>query len=137
MDVWLGTLRLVYTRYSGSGEDYDGYVLRDGCFSIVWEEASIGIAEGIIVGVGIIDAEGCGVWVQSRCCNGCRGPRGGQIVGYDCKDKQGYVVFLGQTDGGRGGGEGGAEGALEGCEWYAEVYSVVVDGGLDGVGFED
>ena len=63
MHVWLGTLRFVYTRYGCSGEDYDGYFLRDGRFSIVGEEATVGVAEGIVVGVGIIESEGCVVWV--------------------------------------------------------------------------
>lgn len=84
MNVWLGTLGLVYTRYSGRGKDYNGYVLRDGRFSIVREEARTGIPEGIIVGVSIIDGEGCIIWIKSRGCNVCRGPRGGQVVGYDC-----------------------------------------------------
>ena len=84
MNVWLGTLGLVYTRYSCGREDNDGYVLRDGRFSVVWEKARIGVAEGIIVGVSIVDGEGCVVWVSGRGCNGCRGARGGKVVGYDC-----------------------------------------------------
>ena len=63
MLVWLGTLLFFFTCYGCSGEDYDGYFLRDGCFSIVREEAAIGVAEGIVVGVGIFEGEGCVVWV--------------------------------------------------------------------------
>ena len=63
MNVRLGTLGLVYTRYGGGGEDHDGYVLRDGRFSIVWEEAGVWVAEGFIVVVGVIDGEGCVVRV--------------------------------------------------------------------------
>lgn len=69
MYVWLGTLGLVYTRYDFGGKDHDGYVLRDGRFSIVWEEGGIGVAEGIIVGGRIVDGERCVVWVQSRGCD--------------------------------------------------------------------
>lgn len=58
MNVGLGTLGLVYTRYRGGGEDHDGYVLRDGRFSIVWEEAGVWVAEGFIVVGGVIDGEG-------------------------------------------------------------------------------
>ena len=63
MDVWLGALGLVYTRYGCSGKDHDGYVLRDDRFSIVWKEARIRVAERIVVAVAIIDGEGCVVWV--------------------------------------------------------------------------
>lgn len=84
MNVWLGTLGLVYTRYRCGGKDHDGYVLCDCCFSIVWEEARIGGAKCIIVGVGIIDREGCVVRVQGRGCNGGRRAGGGQVVGNDC-----------------------------------------------------
>ncbi len=63
MNVWLGTLGLVYTRYSRGGKDDDGYVLRDGCFSVVWEKARVRVAEGIIVGVSIVEREGRVVWV--------------------------------------------------------------------------
>ena len=137
MDIRLGTLGLMYTRYGCSGEDHDRYVLRDRRLSVVGEEGRIGVTEGVIVGVGVIDWESCIVWVGGCGCDGCRGSRGGEAVGYDGQGKQGYVIFLGQTDGGRGGGKSGTKSALERCEGYAEVYGVVFDGGLDGVGFED
>lgn len=77
MDVWLGTLGLVYTRYSRSGKYHDGNFLRNGCFPIVWEDARIWIAVGIIVGVGIPGDKRRVIWVQRCGCNGCRRPRGG------------------------------------------------------------
>ena len=63
MNVWLGTLGFVYTCYNCGGKDDDGYVLRDSRFSVVWEKARIGVAEGIIVGVSIVGGEGRVVWV--------------------------------------------------------------------------
>ena len=63
MNVWLGALGLVYTRYSCGGKDDNWYVLRNGRFSIVWEKGRIGVAEGIIISVGIVDGEGCVVWI--------------------------------------------------------------------------
>ena len=137
MNVWLRTLWFVDTRYNLRGKDDDRYVLRDGCFSIVWEKGRIRIAKRIIVGVGIIHGERRVFRVKGRGCNGCRRARGCEVVGYDRQRKEGCVVFLGQADGGRGGGESGAESALEGCKGYTEVYGVIFDGGLDGVGFED
>ena len=137
MNIRLGALGLVYTRYSCSGEDHDRYVLRNRRLSVMWEEGRICAPEGIIVGVSVIDWERCIFWIRGCGCNGCRGSRGGEIVGYDGQGKQGYVIFFGQTDGGRGGGESGPKSALERCEGYAEVDGIVFDGGLDGVGFED
>ena len=137
MNVWLGTLGLVYARYSCSGENHDGYVLRDCCLSIVGEEARVWVPEGFIVAVGLVDGERCTFWVHARGCNGCRGSRGGEVVGYDGQGNQWYVVLLGQTDRSRRGCESGPESAVEGGEGYAEVYGVIFDGGLDGVGFED
>ena len=57
MDVWLGTLRLVYIRHRCSGKDYDGYVLGDGRVSIVRKESRVWVAEGIIGGAGIVGWE--------------------------------------------------------------------------------
>ncbi len=45
MNVWLGTLGLVYTRYSCGGKNDDGDVLRDGRFPVVGEKARVGVAE--------------------------------------------------------------------------------------------
>ena len=83
MNVRLGTLGFVYIRYSCSGEDDDRQVLRDCRFAVVWEEARVRVAEGVIVTVGIIDGERCILWIQACGCNGCRGSRGGEITGYD------------------------------------------------------
>ena len=94
MDVWLGTLGLVYTRYSCSGKYDDRDFLRNGCFPIVWEDASVWVAVGIDVGIGILGGKRRVIRVQGRSCNRRRRPRGGEVVGYDCKRKQGYVVFL-------------------------------------------
>lgn len=144
MDVRLRALRLVDARDGRGGEDQDGYVLRDGRFPVVGEEGRVGVAEGIVgaVGVGgggvvIVGGGGCVVWVQGRGRDGGRWAGGGQVVGYDGQREQGYVVFLRQADGGGRGGKGGAEGAVEGREGDAQVDGVVLDGGLDGVGFED
>ena len=137
MNVRLGTLGLVYARYSCSGKDHDRQVLRDCRLSVVWEEARVRVAEGVIIAVGIIDWERCFFWIKECGCNVCRGSRGGEITGYDRQGKQGYIVFLRQADGGRGGGESGSKSTVEGCEGYAEIYSVVFNGRLDGVGFED
>ena len=137
MNIWLGTLGLMDTRYSCSGKDHDRYFLSDRRLSILWEEARVWVAEGIIVAVGVVDGERCIFWVQSCGCNGCGGARGGEVIGYDGQGKQRYVVFLGQADGGRGGGKSGSESAVEWCKGDAEIYDVVFNGGLDGVGFED
>ena len=94
MDVWLGALGLVDTRYGCSGEYDDRDFLRDGCLPVVWEDARVWVAVGIVVGVGIVGVKRRVIWVQGCGCDGCRRPGGGEIVGYDCKRKQGYVVFL-------------------------------------------
>lgn len=137
MDVWLWALWLVDRCYGCSGEDHDGYVLRDSRFSVVWEEARIWVAEGIVDGIGIVEGERCGVRVWSSRYDGCRGPRGGKVVCYDSQREQRNIVFLRQADGGGGRREGGAESAVEGCERYAEINSIIVNGRLDSVGFED
>ena len=134
MNIRLGALGLVYARYSCSGKDDDRQVLRDCRLPVVWEEARVRV---IIVPVGLIDWERCIFWIKACGCNGCRGPRGGEIIGYDSQGKQGYVVFLRQADRGRGGGESGSKSAVEGCEGYTEIYSIAFNGRLDGVGFED
>ena len=137
MNVRLGTLRLVYVCYGCRGKDLDGQVLRDCRLSVVGEEAGVRVVEGVIVAMGIIGWEGYVLWIQACGCDGCRGSRGRETVGYDCQRKQGYVVFLRQADGGRRGVESGSKGAVEGCEGYAEIDGVVFNSGLDGVGFED
>ena len=137
MNVRLGTLRLVYVRYSCRGEDLDGQVLRDCRLSVVGEEARVRVGEGVIVAMGVIGWEGYVFWIQAGGCNGCRGSRGGETTGYDCQGKQGYIVFLRQADGGRGGVESGSKSAVEGCEGYAEIDSIILNGRLDCVGFKD
>ena len=137
MNIRLRALGLVYTRYGCSGKNHDRYVLRDRRLTIVGEEARVRVAERISVAVGIIGWERCVFWVQACGCDGCRGPRGGEIVRYDSQGKQGYVVFLGQADGCRRSRESGPKSAMEGCEGYAEIDGVVFDGGLDCVGFEN
>ncbi len=137
MNVWLRTLRFMYTRYSCSGKDDDGYFLGDRRLSIVGEEARVWFVEGIIAVVGIIDGEGCVFGIQSCGCNGYRRPRRGEAVCDDGQGKQGYIVFLGQAYGGRRGAESRSESAMERCERYAEVYGVVFHGRLDGVAFKD
>ena len=134
MNIWLGTLGFVDTRYSRSGKDHDGYVLCDCRLSIVWEETRVSVAEGFIA---IIDGERCVFWVQGCGCNGCRGSRGGEVVCYDCQGEQGYVVFLGQADRGRGGAVSGSKSTMEGCEGYTEIYGIIFDGGLDSIGIKD
>ena len=77
MDVWLGTLGLVYTRYSCSGKDYDRDFLRDGCLPIVWEDARVWVAVGIVVGIGILGGKRRVIRIQGCGCNRRRRPRGG------------------------------------------------------------
>ena len=137
MNVRLGTFGFVYICDCCSGKDYDRQILRNCRFSVVWEEARVRVAEGVIVAVGIIDWERCILWIQAGGCNRCRGSRGGEITGYDGQGEQGYVVFLRQANRGGGGGEGGPKSAVEGCEGYAEIDSIVFNGRLDGVGFKN
>ena len=59
MNVWLRALGFVYTRYSCSGQDHDGYILRDGRFSIMWDEDRVGVVESVMVGVCTIVGDGC------------------------------------------------------------------------------
>ena len=151
VDVRLGTLRLVDVGDCGGGEDDDGDLLRDGRFAVVREEAGVPVvdARGFIGGIifilcaiviGGIRRVIFEIETGARCScrwDGCRGSRGGQIVGYDGEGKERDVVFLRQADRGGGSGEGGAEGAMEGCEGDAKIDGVVCNGGLDRVDFED
>ena len=87
MNIWLGTLRLVNTRYSCWGKNHDRYVLRDRRLSILWEESRVWVAEGIIIGVGIVSWESFISWVQGSGGNGCGVAGGGEVVGYDSQGK--------------------------------------------------
>ena len=137
MNIRLGTLGLMYTCYGCRGQDHDGYVLRDGGFSIVLKEARVWVSKGTIIGGCIMPSERFVNWADGRGRYGCRRAGRGQIVGCDCQREQWYVVFLRQAYGGRRGGESGAESAMKWCEGYTEVDRVVFNSGLDGVGFED